>query len=112
MKRTVWKWLLGISIVVLVLLILFTLVVWALVNMGGAVMLALLSSGTANTEVQFRGMSMAELLKNFVGSPMFYLYLGDLAMLAGAITMLIVTKKRQVAQKQHPELEEDHEFGI
>jgi len=89
MNRKVWKWLLGISIGVLILLVLLTLGIWVLLNIGGAVLLSLMG----NTEIT--AIPFGEFMSNFVGSPMFYIYLADLIVLMGASLMLMITKKRQ-----------------
>lgn len=88
MKRSVWKWLFGISLVVLVLLILFTIGMWVLVNIGGAILLALMG----NQEIS--AMPMADFLSNFVGSPMFYVYMADLAVLLTSVAALVITRKK------------------
>ena len=87
MKRSVWKWLLGISLVLLVLLILFTFAAWFLVNVGGAIFLALLG----NTEIHT--MPFGTFMANFVGSPLFYVYMADLVLLLSSATALVVTRK-------------------
>ncbi len=89
MNRKVWKWLLGISIGVLILLVLLTLGIWVLLNIGGAILLSLMG----NTEIT--AIPFDEFMSNFVGSPMFYIYLADLIVLMGASLMLMITKKRQ-----------------
>ena len=86
MKRSVWKWLFGISLVVLVLLILFTIGIWVLLNIGGAILLTLMG----NQEIS--AMPMADFLSNFVGSPMFYIYLADLAVLLSSVVALVDRK--------------------
>jgi hypothetical protein len=91
MKRTVWKWLLGISIAVFMLLILFTLGIWALSNVG-AVLVRLVF--ILDEDLQIGGIPFAAVMENFVGSPMFYAFVADLAVLTTSVTALIVTKKR------------------
>ena len=88
MKRKAWKWLFGISLVLLVLLILFTIGIWVLLNIGGAILLALIG----NQEIH--AMPMVDFLSNFVGSPMFYIYMADLAVLLSSAFALIVTRKK------------------
>ena len=88
MKRTGWKWLLGLSIVVLVLLVLFIFGAWALLNICGALFLTLLG----NAEIT--AISFPAFVENFIGSPIFYIFLMDFAALFGALIMLIVTRKR------------------
>ena len=79
---------LGISIAVFVLLMLLTFGIWVLLNIGGAIFLSLLG------EQEISAMPMAEFLSNFVGSPMFYICMADLAVMAVAVTGLAVTRKR------------------
>ena len=88
MKRKAWKWIFGISLVVLVLLILFTIGIWVLLNIGGAILLALMG----NQEIS--AMPMADFLSNFVGSPMFYIYMADLVVLISSVAVLIATRKK------------------
>ena len=87
MKRAAWKWFLGISLVVLALLILFTFGAWLFTNIGSAILLTLMG----NTELHT--MPFSVFMTNFVGSPMFYIYLADLAVLLCSVTALVITKK-------------------
>jgi len=87
MTRTVLKWLLGISVVVLVLLIGFTIGFWVLFNIVGAILLSLMG----NTEIH--GIPFSEFMANFVGSPLFYVYIADFTVLAGSLIALAVTHK-------------------
>ena len=89
MHRKAWKWLLGISIGVLVLLILLTLGAWVLFNIGGAIALSLMG----NTEIT--AIPFGEFMSNFVGSPMFYVYLVDIFALLASIVGLAATKKHK-----------------
>ncbi len=88
MKRKAWKWLLGISIAVLVLLVLFTLWLWVMLNVCGALLLALMG------HQQFYARSFAEFLSNFVGSPLFYVYMADLTVLLSSAVALVITRKK------------------
>ena len=87
MKRKAWKWIFGISLAVLILLVVFTVAVWGLVNIGGAIFLTLMG----NTAIT--GMPFSAFMANFVGSPMFYIYLVDFAVLLSSTIALIVTRK-------------------
>lgn len=89
MHRKAWKWLLGISIGVLILLVLFTLGIWVLLNIGGAIALSLMG----NTEIT--AIPFGEFMSNFVGSPMFYVYLVDIFALLASIVALAATKKHK-----------------
>lgn len=90
MKRTVWKWLFGISLILLFLLMLFTVGLWAMTNAAG-VLFALLFM--LSEDVSVSAIPFGEFMKNFVGSPLFYIYLADLAVLLGSIIALTVTRK-------------------
>ena len=92
-NRNVWKWMLGISIAGLFLLILFTIGVWAVANAAGA-LFAVLLMPNENVHIQ-QGIPFGDFMANFVGSPLFYIYLVDVAVLLGSIIALIVTRKRR-----------------
>lgn len=79
----------GISIGVLILLVLLTFGVWVLLNIGGAILLALMG----NQEIH--AMPMVDYLSNFVGSPMFYAYLVDIFALLASVVGLVATKKHK-----------------
>ena len=87
MKRSIWKWGLGLSIAGLVLLGLLTVGIWLMLNIGGALFLALMG------HTELTAISLAGMLENFVGSPMFWLCLADLLVLVLSAVMLAVTKK-------------------
>ena len=91
MKRSVWKWMLGISIAVLVLLGILTVGIWALANVG-AVLVRLVF--ILDEDLQVSGIPFATFMANFVGSPMFYAFAVDLALLVTSATALIVTRRR------------------
>lgn len=89
MKRSIWKWGLGLSIAGLVLLGLLTVGIWLMLNIGGALLLTLMG----NTEIA--AIPPADFLENFVGSPMFWICLADIAVLSLSAAMLAVTKKEK-----------------
>ena len=91
MKRSAWKWILGISIVGLVLLVIFTVGLWALAN-AGAVLMRLVF--ILDEDLELYGIPFADFMANFVGSPLFYFYMADLAALLTSAAALIVTRKR------------------
>ena len=86
--RSAWKWLFGISIAVLVLLLLLTFGIWVMLNIGGAILLTLMGNQ------QISAIPMADFLSNFVGSPMFYIYLADLVVLLTSAVALVITRKK------------------
>ena len=89
MPRKFWKWVLGISIALLILLILFTVFIWMLANVSG-ILFYMLSMG--NAPVQIGGISFGEFMSNFVGSPIFFVYLADIIAL---VTAAIMLRKKQ-----------------
>ena len=91
MKRSVWKWLLGISIAVFVLLVLFTYGLWILANVGGVLMRMVF---ILDEDLQISGIPFDAFMANFVGSPLFYVYAADLSVLGTSIVALIITRKR------------------
>ena len=91
MKRSAWKWILGISIVGLVLLVIFTIGLWALAN-AGAVLMRLVF--ILDEDLELHSIPFADFMANFVGSPLFYVYMADLAALFTSAAALIVTRKR------------------
>ena len=96
MNRTVWKWLLGISIALLILLLLFTFGIWVLFNIGGAILLSLMG----NTEIH--AIPFSTLMSNFVGSPLFYIFLFDCAVLLTASIVLIMTRSKNIQRDGKP----------
>ena len=78
----------GISIAVLVLLVLLTFGIWVMLNIGGAILLTLMGNQ------QISAIPMADFLSNFVGSPMFYIYLADLVVLLTSAVALVITRKK------------------
>ena len=91
MKRFVWKWTLGISVAVFVLLVLFTFGLWILANVGG-VLLRLVF--ILDEDFQVSGIPFGAFMANFVGSPLFYLYVTDVAVLSASVIALIITRER------------------
>ena len=92
MKRSVWKWLLGISIAVFVLLVLLTLGIWVLANVGGVLIRLVF---ILDEDLQVSGIPFAAVMENFVGSPMFYAFVADLVVLVISVIALIFTGKRR-----------------
>lgn len=90
--RTAWKWCLGVSLVGLHLLILFTIGTWIFLNVG-SVLMYMLTMGSE--EINMSGISFGEMMSNFVGSPLFYMYLIDVAILITSLVGLIFTRKQK-----------------
>ena len=91
MKRKTWKWIFGISLAVLILLMTFTVFLWALANAAG-VLLRLVF--ILDEEMTVTGIPFAAFMSNFVGSPLFYVYMIDGAALISSIVALVVTRKQ------------------
>ena len=88
MKRKTWKRIFVVSVVMLILLIVVTIVMWALLNVCGAIFLAMLGHR------KIGAMPFSEYMSNFVGSPMFYICMADLTVLLGSATVLVTTRKK------------------
>ena len=88
MSRKFFKVTCILSVILFFLLILFTLFSWFLANVGGVLFL-MLTLGALN----FVGISLPEFLENFVGSPLFYVFLVDILAFLGSVTGLILVKK-------------------
>lgn len=93
MKRSVWKWVLGVSIVLLVFILAFLVVLWALANATAAMASALMSY--AEHAPSYKYMSLLNFYSDFVGSPMFYISLVPVISLITSIVMLIITRKNK-----------------
>ena len=93
MKRSVWKWMLGISIVLLVFILAFLVVFWALANATAAMASALLSY--AEHAPRYKYVNFLEFYSDFIGSLMFYISLVPVISLITSIQMLIVTRKNK-----------------
>lgn len=92
MKRSVWRWTFWISMVLLVLLILFTFGIWALGNVTGAMMGGIMGSLDPDN-FGYKYLPLNEFVVNTIGSPIFYVFIVDLVVLTGSIVALIATKK-------------------
>ena len=93
MKHSIWKWAFGISLTVLILLVLFTFGIWALENATGALASALMSYADSDA-FAYSGFAFGEFLSGFIGSPIFYVYIADLAALAVSFAAMILTRKQ------------------
>ena len=93
MKHSVWKWTFGISLTVLILLILFTMCIWALGNAAVALASAMMSYAD-NDSFTSSGITLGELLSNFIGSPVFYAYVVDITVFVVSFAAMIVTRKK------------------
>lgn len=88
MNRKIWKWTLGISIGLLILLAGFILWAWAAFNVVGALFFTLMGEQVSGS------IPLREFLSNFIGSPLFWICTADLAVLILSAVMLTVTKKQ------------------
>lgn len=80
------------SVVLFFLLILITIFAWLMVNVAGALLTTVMFHETA------QAMPLAKFLENFVGSPMFYIFLADILAFAVSVIGLTAVKK---PPKQH-----------
>lgn len=92
MKRKVFKWMLGISIALLLFIVVYLVVFWSLANAGVALVSAMMSYAEEVGSYEF--VSFFEFYKSFIGSPMFYVSIVAVISLITSIVMLIVTRKR------------------
>ena len=90
--RVVCKWLLGMSIGVLIALVLFTFFSWALFG-ATSIFFHTLTAESGN--IPSEELSLAGFLSNFVGSPLFYMYLADLSILVLSIVGLVATRSQK-----------------
>lgn len=95
MDRKVWKWIFWIALIFLLLLMLFTVGLWALANVG-AVLFRLLF--ILDEDLQVSGIPFPEFMSNFVGSPLFYVYMVDGIALVASAAALVVTRKQKTQQ--------------
>ena len=99
MKKSVWRTICIISIVLSILLALFHVGIFVLAQVGGVLLLLL----TLNPETtQLHPITWSEFFANFVGSPLFYIDLAVGAVLAVSMAMWILCKikeKRKI--KEH-----------
>ena len=89
--RMACKWLLGISIGVLIALILFTFVSWALF---GATTIFFHTLTAESGSISAEELSLTGFFSNFVGSPMFYMYIADVLVLLCTSVVLIITRRQ------------------
>ena len=93
MKRSVWAWILGVSIALLIFFLSFLVVFWAVANATAAMAGALMSY--AEHAPQYNYITLFEFYSNFIGSPMFYISLVPAISLIISIVMLIITRKNK-----------------
>ena len=91
MKRKAWKWIFGLSLAGLVLLVVSTFGLWILANVG-AVLFRIVF--ILDEDMTVSGISFRAFMSNFVGSPLFYMYLVDVSALLASIVALVVTRKK------------------
>ena len=92
MKRKVFKWMLRISIALLLFIVVYFVVFWSLANAGMALVSAMMSYSEEVGSYEF--VSFFKFYKSFIGSPMFYVSIVAVISLITSIVMLIVTRKR------------------
>ena len=90
--RVFCKWLLGISIGVLIALVLFTFFSWALFGATGMFFYTLTAESGNIPAEEF---VLTGFFSNFVGSPMFYMYIVDIFVLVLSIVGLVATRTQK-----------------
>ena len=93
MKRKAFKWMLGISIALLLFIVVYLVVFWSLANATAAMASALMSY--AEHAPSYKYINLLEFYSSFIGSPMFYISLVPIITLITSIVMLIVTKDKK-----------------
>ena len=94
MKRSLWKWILGISIGLLILIAVFMVVLWAMGNAVAALGCAIMSYTVSDAFI-YNSQTFLEFYSDFIGSPMFYISLVPVISLVTSILMLILTRKNK-----------------
>ena len=93
MKRKAFKWMLGISIALLLFIVVYFVVFWSLANATAAMASALMSY--AEHAPSYKYINLLEFYSNFIVLPMFYISLVPIITLITSIVMLIVTKDKK-----------------
>ncbi len=94
MKRTVYKWALGISLVLLILNLIYFVFMTALANLVGGTWLFLMEDA-----LHFERLTLTDSLRASVGSPWFYGVMVDLGVLAASVIALTLTRKSKMEEK-------------
>lgn len=92
MKRSTWQKIMTASLIILVLLMIFTVGLWALANAAG-VLLRLVF--ILDEDMEVTGIPFSAFMANFVGSPLFYVYMVDLAALTTSAIALFLTRTKK-----------------
>ena len=90
--KKLWRWLFGISLILLLALFPFTLAVWAFASAAAAFTAGVMGY-SGEDSIHYEGVTYLEFMSNFVGSPLFHIGVALLAVLILSITMLIVNRK-------------------
>ncbi len=91
MSRVMFKWLLGISLTILIVLATFSIFIWLLANVAGAFTVALMQ--VKDDGLSFNAIAFKEFFIGFIGSPMFWIMVVDSAILLASIVGLVVKRK-------------------
>ena len=92
MKRKVFRRIFIFSLVGFVLLGLFTVGLWAFANAGAALFRIVF---LLDEDLEVHGIPFSAFMANFIGSPLFHIYLVDIAAMLTGIIGLTVTKKER-----------------
>lgn len=95
MKRSGWKFVFGFSLIVLVLLVLFTILLWALYNSMGVLVDGIVNGMSGDAFVHKDTTFTEYICTDFIGSPLFYMYLVDVAALTASLIALVATKRHK-----------------
>ena len=85
-----WKRLFWFSVILLILLIIFTYGLWIMANVGAALMRIVF---ILDEDLHLSGIPFTKFMENFVGSPLFYMYIADLIVLLGSAVAWIAKRK-------------------
>ena len=85
-----WKRLFWFSVILLILLIIFTYGLWIMANVGAALMRIVF---IWDEDLHLSGIPFTKFMENFVGSPLFYMYIADLIVLLGSAVAWIAKRK-------------------
>ena len=94
MKRGGWKWMYGISLTLLVLLVVFGFGIWALGNATAAMAGAIMGHIDPDN-FGYRYLPFGRFMVDFIGSPMFYIELAVFAVHLSSIVALAITRKQK-----------------
>ncbi len=90
MKRSTLKWIFGIHLTLLILLIMFDVGLWALANVS-----AIIQADMFPDVLEYRKVTFWEFMSFPISSPMLYIHLYIIAAVIASAVALVVTRKRK-----------------